>query len=307
MYRMRILLTFLFALAFSLPALARADVGCVAGDAAGIDPVDVETVAQIVCSQLRRQGVQVSEARGSEGEHWRVNLRPLGRKVILTLQHVGADGVIRREGELMLNEIEEAPVGAPRLVTSVLEDRDISSTATVATLVGDEVRTQRKKDGEHLFGLGLLTISVPGTDVFAGGGLALRWAFETPNLGVLADLRFAGGSPADDDAGMFGIGVGGRWFTSPGSWSPFVGAGLQYTVLSVTERGKFSGSQNGMGAWLEIGVELLRLYESRLSFELRAEPAFFELEEDDDWFEEDDRDPRRRYYVPITFGITYLF
>src|SRR5690606_17534322 len=35
-YRMRILLTFLFALAFSLPALARADVGCVAGDAAGI-------------------------------------------------------------------------------------------------------------------------------------------------------------------------------------------------------------------------------------------------------------------------------
>src|SRR5690606_37857712 len=226
---------------------------------------------------------------------------------ILTLQHVGADGVIRREGELMLNEIEEAPVGAPRLVTSVLEDRDISSTATVATLVGDEVRTQRKKDGEHLFGLGLLTISVPGTDVFAGGGLALRWAFETPNLGVLADLGFAGGSPADDDAGMFGIGVGGRWLTSPGRWSPFVGAGLQHTVRSGRERGKFSGSQNGMGAWLEIGVELLRLYESRLSFELRAEPAFFKLEEDDDWFEEDDRDPRRRYYVPITFGITYLF
>lgn len=53
----------------------------------------------------------------------------------------------------MLNEIEETPFGAQRLVTAVLDGRDVSSTATVANLVGDEIRERRKKDGEHFFGL----------------------------------------------------------------------------------------------------------------------------------------------------------
>jgi len=299
---MRAALTFVSLVVLALPAFAHAEVGCVAGDSPGMSPVDVETVVQIVCGQLRRQGVPVSEARGAEGEHWRVNLRPIGRKVILTLQQVGTDGRIRREGELLLNEVEEAPIGAPRLVTAVLEGRDVSSTATVDSLVGDEVRQKKKKDGEHFFGLGLLTVSVPDTDVFAGGGLVLRWAFETPRLGVLADLRFAGGSPRDDEASTVSFGVGGRWFTSAGSWSPFLGLGLQFTGVDVKEKGVFSGSQSGMGAWLEVGFELLRLYESRLGLELRAEPAFFELERS-----QGTEGPSRKYYLPITFGITYLF
>lgn len=82
-----------------------------------------------------------------------MNLRPLGRKVLLSLQYVGQTGAVQREGELLLNEIEETPFGAQRLVTAVLDGRDVSSTATVANLVGDEIRERRKKDGEHFFGL----------------------------------------------------------------------------------------------------------------------------------------------------------
>src|SRR5690606_8758872 len=94
---MRRILVFVGALA--LPVLAEAEVACLAGEAPGVDPADVETVAQIVCSQLRRQGEQVREASVAQGEHWRVSLRPLGRKVLLSLQHVGENGAVRREGE----------------------------------------------------------------------------------------------------------------------------------------------------------------------------------------------------------------
>lgn len=292
-----------FVVAMALPVLAEAQVACLAGESSGIDPTDVETVAQIVCSQLRRQGQQVTEATVAQGEHWRVNLRPLGQKVLLSLQHVGENGTIRREGELLLNEIEETPVGAQRLVAAVLEGRDVASTATVDTLVGEEVRVRRKKEGEHFFGLGLMGMAVPGTDMVAGGGLILRWSFETTGFGVLADLRFAGGSPADDDASLFSIGVGGRWFTGHGNWSPFLGAGLAFSQFQVNERGVFHGSQGGLGAWAEVGVEVLRLYESRLSLELRAEPVFYELELEG---LRDDRAPRK-YYLPVTFGLTYLF
>lgn len=298
---MRRILVFVGALA--LPVLAEAEVACLAGEAPGVDPADVETVAQIVCSQLRRQGEQVRKASVAQGEHWRVSLRPLGRKVLLSLQHVGENGAVRREGELMLNEIEETPVGAQRLVAAVLEGRDVSSTATVDTLIGDEVRQRKKKDGEHFFGIGLMGLAVPGTDMVAGGGLILRWSFETTRLGVVADLRFAGGSPADDEASFVSIGVGGRWFASSGSWSPFLGTGLSFSGFDVREKGEFSGGQSGLGAWVEIGAEILRLYDSRLSLELRAEPVFYELQASWKGLEADGR----KYYLPLTFGLTYMF
>lgn len=230
-----------------------------------------------------------------------MNLRPLGRKVLLSLQYVGQTGAVQREGELLLNEIEETPFGAQRLVTAVLDGRDVSSTATVANLVGDEIRERRKKDGEHFFGLGLMGLAVPGTDMVAGGGLIIRWSFETTGLGILADLRFAGGSPSDDEATMVAIGVGGRWFLSPGSWSPFLGTGLWFGEFNVHEKGEFHGDQSGLGTWLEVGFEVLRLYDSRLSFELRAEPVFYELRSSGM------EGRNRRYYLPLTFGLTYMF
>lgn len=289
------------ALGLGLPAIAASETPCLAGPAPGLDPSDVETVAQLVCSQLRRQGERVSDpVPSAEGAHWRVGLRPLGRKVLLSLQEVGVTGGVRREGELLLNEIEETPVAAQRLVAAVLDGRDPATTATVDTLVGEETRELRKKGGETFFGLGLMGMAVPGTDMVPGGGLIIRWSFETTGFGVLADLRFAGGSPADDQASWVAIGVGGRWFLSPGNWSPFLGTGLSFGNLHVKEKGVFAGSQEGLGTWLELGIEVLRLYESRMSFEVRAEPVFFELL--DDQFEK-----ASKYYLPLTFGLTYMF
>lgn len=254
-----------------------------------------------MCSQLRQQGVHVSDpVYDGEGEQYRIRIRPLGEKIFLSLQHMGAGGELIREREVVLAEIEETPVAAPRLVEAVRTGKEVGQTATVDSLVGEETRQYRKMGGETFFGLGFMGLAVPGTDVVPGAGILLRWSFETQDFGVVGDLRLVGGSPGDDTAVLFGAGVGGRWFLSNGNWSPFLGAGLGWLVLDVDAPGHFNGGQNGLGTWVEVGVETLRFYETRLSLDLRVELPFYELEHH---FNSSDRS----YYVPITFGVSYSF
>src|SRR5690606_4419321 len=162
-----------------------------------------------------------------------------------------------------------------------------------------ETRRYRKRGGETFFGIGFMGMVVPGTDVAPGAGMTFRWSFETADFGVLGDLRFAGGSPGDDSAAFFSAGVGGRWFLVDTNWSPYLGVGLGFTALDVQERGEFNGGLSGLGAWGEVGVEFLRFYETRLSVDLRLEAPLFELE--------NEAETRRRYYLPVTFGVTYSF
>ncbi len=278
------------------PALASAEATCLIGPHPGIHDADAETVAAIVCDNLRKAGVALGEPVEVETlgtETFRVSLRPLGRQLYVSLQRVDAAGAVVRGSELMLHEIEEAPVAAPRLVRAVLEDKPVEQTAAVDNLVGEETRQFRKKDGETLVGLGFLGIAIPGTDVVPGGGFTFRTMYETVDFAVLGDLRLVGGSPSDDSAVFFGLGVGARWFLSDQNWSPFLGAGMGWTALSVDVPGP-NGSGTGLGAWAEVGIEALRFYESRLSIDARVELPMYELE-------------RAGYYVPITFGATYFW
>jgi hypothetical protein len=299
--------SFLATLLFALPSAAQG-ASCLVVPNPGVEVADTETVAQIVCAELRRQGEAVGEPTyDASGERWRVGVRPLGRKVFLSLQRVRGDGSIGEEGEILLSEIEEVPVAAPRLVESVRTGKPMAATASVDTLVGEETRKYRKKGGESFFGLGFMGIGVPGTDVVPGGGLILRWSFETVDFGVLGDLRVVGGSHGDDSALLFSAGVGGRWFLSESNWSPFLGLGVGWTGLNLDHaKENFKGSQLGMGGWLEFGVEALRFYESRLSLDLRAELPFFELDHET-WDWEDGPKSRRKYYVPLTFAVVYSF
>ncbi|WP_373047071.1 hypothetical protein [Vulgatibacter sp.] len=278
----------------ALPAAAEAQAACLIGPAPTFDPADAETVAGIVCSHLRKEGIAVGEpAFEATGEAWRVNLRPLGHKVFLSLQHVDANGAIEAESDLLLTGIEETPVAAPRLVRAIVEDKSVDKTATVSTLVGEETRRYQKKFGESFFGLGLVGIAVPGTNVVPGAGFLLRWGFESEDFAALSDLRFAAGSNDGDEAAFFAFGVGGRWFFLPTNVTPFLGGGVGWSAFEV-EDGDYNGSKTGLGAFVEVGIEALRLYESRLSLDVRAELPFYDL-------------PGDKYYVPLTVGASYYF
>ena len=294
-----------FAALLTLPAAAAADAACLIGPHGGIPPEDAETVASIVCGQLRKQGEQVGDPVIDAGgrDAWRVAMRPLGEKIFLSLQRIDASGAVGAESEVLLREIEEVPTAAPRLVKSAVTGKPIETTATVESLVGEETRKHRKRDGESFFGLGFMAMGVPGTDVLGAAGLLARWSFETEDFGVLTDLRLGGGGAGDDSANFFSLGVGGRWFLGPGNVSPFLGVGVGWMAVEV-DHSAFKGDQSGAGAWVELGVEALRFYESRLSVDLRAELPFFELHDDGFW---DDEPRSSSYYVPVTLGVTYYF
>src|SRR5690606_9971082 len=87
---------------------------------------------------------------------------------------------------------------APRLVAAVLEEGEGSRVARTYAMV--DHRPREKEGGDHFFGLGLMGLAVPGTDLYAGAGFILRWTFETPDFGVVSDFRFGGGSPGEDTA-----------------------------------------------------------------------------------------------------------
>lgn len=309
-------LPLLFATLVALPAHAKGEAACVMGAMRGIPEADAETVAEILCDALRDKGVAVGQPtieRGSR-EAFRVDARPLGTKLFLTLTREDSSGAALGKATLDVSAIEEVPVAAPRLAGMVLDGKSASQTATVSTLVGDEARQYQKKGGESLWGLGFAGIAVPGAEVFPGFGLVLRGAFETEDFGVVGDLRFAGGSPSGtvDEAHLFTASINGRYFFLNGGWTPYFGVGLGWSALTVTT-GDFSQDEAGMGANVELGFEFLRLYKSRLSFDFRVDLPFFELRERSwsEWSEWDGEEihheGKKRYVTPLTFGVTYMW
>lgn len=277
------------------PNLAFAQGACLVGAHPAISDADAETATGIVCEQLRKAGVAVGEATVEAAqalEVYRVSLRPLGRKVYLTLQREQG-GTLTGESQLLLQEIEEVPVAAPRVVQALLSDKSVEQTATVNNLVGEEVRHVHKRDGEGFFNLGIAGLAVPNTDVVGGAGFIIGGSYEADDFGAFVEWRIAGGEPQDDQVVSNSFGVGGRWFMTDGNWSPFVTGGLAFSSLSVESPDLNDGTDSGLSAFAGIGVEALRFYHSRFSVDLRSELPFYKVAD--------------RYYVPISLGITYGF
>ncbi|HEY0841140.1 MAG TPA: hypothetical protein VGD74_13210 [Vulgatibacter sp.] len=286
----------------ALPAHAKGEAACVMGAMRGIPESDAETVAEIVCEALRDRGVDVGHPtlEPGAGEAYRIDARPLGSKLFLTVTRENASGASLGKATLDVVSIEEVPVAAPRLAGMVVDGKSASQTATVSTLVGDETRQYQKKGGETLWGLGFTGIAVPDSKVFPGFGLVFRGAFETEDFGIVGDLRLTGASPSgrDDAVVLFTASINGRYFLLSGGWSPFIGAGLGWTAAELTGE-EFSVNETGMGANVEAGLEFLRFYKSRLSVDFRVDLPFFDLS--------DFSGSNKRYVTPLTFGLTYMW
>lgn len=291
----------LFAATFlTLPTAAAAAPVCLIGNHPSISEGDAETVAAIVCGEIRKLGVQgLGEPRTDAmdaSEVYRVSMRPLGQTIFLSLSHERNSSLVY-ESQLTLREIEEVPVAAPRLAEAVVTQKSVSRTASVDSLVGEETRRYGKKYGEFFFDFGILGLAVPNTDVIGAAGFTFGGAFETEDFAVLSDFRFAGGEPSDDEASFVAVGVGGRYYLSESNWAPFLTGGLTFTSVSVSRAGKSdddwgeSHQQSGLGSWVGIGVQALRHYRSRLTLDVRADLPFFEL--------------GGEHFVPITVGLTY--
>ena len=304
-----------------VPAVAQADTPaiCLIGDHPGIPDSDAQTAALLVCDELRKQGISVTDPVyevPATANAYRIVLRRLGEKIIVRLSHENPIGTIIAEQQLTLANIEEMIPAAPRLVDALVHDKPINATVDMETVVEQEARELRKIAGESLWGMGIFGTFIPGTDVAAEPGMAFGWSYQTPVYAVGTDFRYSG-PDNDDDASktirVFAWSIGGRYFFNKRSISPYVGGG--FAVIDASYRTKVrkkeilipafldreevsryyddyeSEDDSGLGVYGVVGIELLRLTQSRMNVELRIDRPFFSLPSQD--------------IMPITFGISF--
>ena len=313
-----------------VPAVAQADTPaiCLIGDHLGIPESDARTAALLVCDELRKQGISVGDPVyevPATANVYRVVLRRLGEKVIVRLSHENPMGTIIAERQLTLANIEEMIPAAPRLVDALVHNKPIDATVDMETVTEHEARELRKISGESLWSMGIFGISMPGTDIAARPMLGFGWSFERPSFAAVTDFRFRIQEEADlfeaegDRFSFFSWSIGGKYFFNKQNISPYVGGGfaivgVEYeTTTRVKKQKEWLGSAeryrelwgeewewvdeyssegaNGLGTYVAVGIEALRLTESRLKFELRVDRPFFRL-------------PRQDSF-PITFGISF--
>ena len=302
-----------------IPAVVQADVPavCLIGDHPGIPESDAQTAALLVCDELRKQGISVTDPvyeAPASANAYRVVLRRLGEKIFVRLSQEKPVGTIIAERQLTLANIEEMIPAAPRLVNALVHNKPIGDTVDMETVTEQEARELRKISGESLWNLGILGTFVPGTSIAAEPGYEWGWSYQTPAYAVGTKFRGSGsdGDEDSDEFSFFAWSIGGRYFFNKRNISPYVGGG--FSIINVSYRSKektpersrpsfFSNdwgyddwdydddSDSGLGAYGVAGIEALRLTESRLKLELRIDRPFFTLESKD--------------IMPITFGIFF--
>ena len=316
---------FVFLVLPVVPAVAQADAPavCLIGDNPGILDSDAQTAALLVCDELRKQGISVSDPvfealAPAAANAYRVVLRRLGERVIVRLSHESPVGTIITERQLILANIEEMIPAAPRLVDALVHNKPIDDTVDMETVTEQEARELRKISGESLWHIGILGTFIPGTSIGAEPGYEWGWSYETPAYAVGTEFRASGsdGDEDSDDFSLFAWSIGGRYFFNKQNISPFVGGGFSIINISYEEKvetpvrnqSSFSSSDwwyddgyydddwdddsnSGLGAYGVAGIEALRLTESRLKLELRIDRPFFSLPSKD--------------IMPITFGIFF--
>ena len=304
-----------------VPAVAQTDAPavCLIDDHPGIPESDAQTAALLVCDELRKQGISVSDPiykAPASANAYRVVLRRLGEKIIVRLSHENPIGTIIIERQMTLANIEEMIPAAPRLADALVHDKPIDDTVDMESVTEQEARELRKISGESLWHIEIFGTFIPGTDVAAEPGYGTGWSYETPSYAVGTVFRYSG--PDDDDDAsdtitFFAWSIGGRYFFNKRNISPYVGGGLAVVDASyktkVQKREKIrlsffgeeeewryyddyeSEDDSGLGVYGVVGIEALRLAESRLNLELRVDRPFFKLPSQD--------------IMPITFGISY--
>ena len=303
-----------------VPAVAQANVpaNCLIGDHPGIPESDAQTAALLVCDALRKQGISVTDPvyeAPASANAYRVVLRRLGEKIIVRLSHENPIGTIIIEQQMTLANIEEMIPAAPRLVDALVHGKPIDATADMESVTEQEARELRKISGESLWNIGIFGTFIPGTDIAAEPGFGFGWSYETPSYSVGTEYRFSGNEEkGDSDAFSFlAWSIGGRYFFNKRNISPYVGGGLAIVAVSyntiVTSNVKYrrhwygdewesrsydytdSDDDTGLEIYGVVGIEVLRLTQSRLNLELRLDRPFFTLDNGD--------------IMPITFGISF--
>lgn len=297
-----------------------------------VSDADAAAVEDVVCTLIRTENVP--------GRH-RIHVTKLGSKVVLTL--VTTFEGVSIEKHLALSDMGEITVAAPRLLEASSERKAVADTVDVNNVVGDEARIPKKKHSAVHGWLGVMGGSASGYG--SGGGMSVGLSAGNDRWSFITDFRLAGSAfnkPASlaalictlgtvdmktkNDFSFVSVSAGARHHFTTSDVSPFVGMGLaldymqlqdasaaasNYAYSSYSYTGRSStdyGSNTGLAAYAEAGLDLLRTHTIGGAVVIRADAPTYSV----DTVEVVSSDPTKRQhtstYAPfITAGIALRF
>ncbi|MCB9708826.1 MAG: hypothetical protein H6714_08580 [Myxococcales bacterium] len=267
---------------------------CLLGTHNGIEQPDAETVTALICAQLRSAGVSVEGPyfeTVEASELYVVELRRLGSSIILSLSHESPRGTLRTSRTLELSRIEEARLGAPRVVRALVHHEPIQETRTGENLLSVETTQPQRIQSEFFFGLGLgaaVGIGAPGFS--EGYGVEIILQHQNPHWAIGGTARILGGELV-----VANLNLGGRYFFLDNDLSPFLGTSLGLYALDSSH----DSNGGGLGAQLELGMEFMRFHSSRLGAAIQIDFPFFATTGYESGTD--------AYTVPIGVFVYYLF
>ncbi len=259
---------------------ARAEGNCTIERAVGFSDSDVEAIEDVTCSELHK----LTPERRDVFPTYKIRLSKLGGKIVYTL--TGERNGARTERQLLLANVEEVIVAAPRLVESLCGPHSVAETQDVTNVVEGETRVAKQKPSTVHFHLGMIGVGAPGVSAQAGAHMAFEFGNETWSF--LSDVRIAGRSAVvpmtiatlgivapdkDQELGFTSLNVGARYHLSAAEHAPFVGAGIGWDVI--TAKTDHEQKNSGLGGYGEIGMDFLRASRVGGALALRVDAPTF--------------------------------
>lgn len=268
---------FVFAWVLFSAAEASAAVRCAASRAVGLSESDVTAIEDVVCAAARE--------RAEPGVGYWIRLARLGDRIVLTLI-ADREGAAPEETQLVLANVDEVAVAAPRLVEALAEKKHVVETQTVDNVVAAEARAPKKKAAEMHAMMGVVGIGVPGGS--SQGGAHFAFLVGSSAVSFVFDLRLAGDAAGDvarrstlgivdvgRDAklGLYSAASGVRHHFTNTDTSPFVGVGLALDSISMFT--DHTQENTGLAGTAEAGLDFLRASTFGGSVAVRLDlPAF---------------------------------
>ncbi len=252
---------------------------CTMNTREGMTDTEARIIARLTCEELDTH-------KAAAGAYEVTNERFDGQ-ILFTISGPGG------ARHATLSRVMEARTAIPRLIEAMVAKKSVQSTENVDNVLPADVteRNTKKKNGTMGATLGILSMNPVGKDAGAGtGGASVGIGYETGRLGVFGDLRYAVGESTQRETHYFAASGGARFYLLDGDTSPFLGAGLALTVITL-KRADSSGSttyydgygsssstaNTGMAAYAELGIEVLRTHMLTLAATARGDAPMFAL------------------------------
>ena len=281
---------------------------CLLGDHFGVPESDALTAANLVCSELRKQGIAVGDPvfdpQGA-AEVYRVVLTRLGGRIQIRLVHERPAGTVIFEQDMWLANIEEVIPAAARLAEAVVRQTGVPN-PDVESVVEEDVPHTRKVPMEKMRSFGIQGVVAGGLGL-TGAGITLGYFRQGPRFGVGSEFRVAYSYSDSGDFISTEVTIGGRYIPNLNNTSPYLGSGLVLILSSnYFDGGTFYHLPGtpGFGLFLAVGAQTMRVFSGGLGIELRVSLPFASHKAGGFDRRSGSRESSR-YIAPISLALTY--